>query len=353
MSDRSTIDNIQILRGLAALLVVLCHAVYSTWVSDPGFTLGGNLDNFGPVGVDLFIVISGFIIAHTSFVHGRRDPMDFARQRLWRVVPLYALLTAPWVVFAALAGPLDGHKLLATLTFWPATDRVSMAYLPVGWTLSFEMLFYAAATLCLLLPGRRTVAGLILAYLSCWAGALWTGAPALIFLGNPISGEFLMGVAIAHFARRRSPLLGAAALMIGLTTLAGQLINGYGWIHSAHLVLDGSQSLQRLILWGMPCGFIVLAAVLMEPWRPLALARPLVALGAASYSLYLVHPLVLFGWETVLQTTKIPLHSAAIYWAGVILSVGAGLLTYRLVERPLLNLVFRRRRPTPVAAVPT
>jgi len=353
MSDRRVIDNIQILRGLVALLVVLCHTVYSTWVSDPRFTLGGNLDNFGPVGVDLFFVISGFIIAHTSFVHGQRGPMDFVRQRLWRVVPLYALLSAPWVVFAALAGPLDGDKLLATLTFWPATDRISMTYLSVGWTLCFETLFYAAAALCLLLPGRRIVVGLILAYLSCWAGAIWTGAPILIFLGNPISGEFLMGVAIAHFARRRSPLLGAAALMIGVTTLVGQLINGYGWIHSAHLVLDGSQSLQRLILWGIPSAFIVLAAVLMAPWRPVALAKPLVALGAASYSLYLVHPLVLFGWETVLKASPLVLPSPAIYCAGVILSVGAGLLTHRFVEIPLFKLVLWRRQPIPVTAAAT
>lgn len=261
------IANIQILRGLAALLVVLCHAVYSTHVTQPGFSLGRSFDHFGTVGVDLFFIISGFIIAHTAFVGQRPKPLDFARRRFWRIVPLYYLLALPWLGFALYDGGLDGGRLIASILFWPATDQMNMPYLDVGWTLCFEMLFYAAATLCLCFPGWKIPAMLLATYLLCWMAGVITHAPAMLFLGNPIIVEFLLGVAIAHLVRQRAQRAGSLALLTGIGILLVTILEGYGEIHNARLIIDGTHSLQRLLVWGSACGLIVLAAVLMRDWR--------------------------------------------------------------------------------------
>ncbi|MET0905250.1 MAG: acyltransferase, partial [Tardiphaga sp.] len=224
MTDRPAfVDNVQILRGVAALMVVAVHSI-DIALNHPGprLQVPAEIENFGAAGVDLFFVISGFIIAHTAFGAERRAPLQFAMQRIRRIVPLYFLLSVP---YALMSNDVEPGMIVATLLFWPAADPyvLSAPLMFIGWTLCFEMLFYAAATVALLRPGRAMLAALLLAYALCWILAEATNLAAFRFLGNPLILEFLLGVLIARMAPRLSAWLGPVALVVGIVWFAAMI----------------------------------------------------------------------------------------------------------------------------------
>jgi exopolysaccharide production protein ExoZ len=145
MTTRDTgLPGIQILRGLAALLVLIHHVLEE---SQPLF--GGHIPSplvlLGASGVDIFFVISGFIMYYTNrHRFGRKDaPVDFLGRRIIRIVPLYWLCTIAVVLLQI--GGLYAHKKITGTTL-----GLSLLFLPnanivhgVGWTLNYEMYFYA------------------------------------------------------------------------------------------------------------------------------------------------------------------------------------------------------------------
>ena len=172
------LQSIQILRLIAACLVIIVHAS-GTW--SPGF-----------VGVDIFFVISGFII--TRMMPGRTAG-QFLRSRVTRIYPFYWLMLLPKTIEKIAGGEWDLSRALTSITLWPAFGAIQFPYLILGWTLCFEMLFYVGATLILL--DRRALFLLPALYLLAMIGAFATGHPALRFLGNPLVIEFALGVMVA------------------------------------------------------------------------------------------------------------------------------------------------------------
>src|SRR5580765_3124550 len=124
------LHSIQIMRCIAVALVVLIH-------SNISITLGS-------AGVDIFFVISGFIIAKIAV--GRR-PIEFIIDRIKRIYPLWILACIPFAAALIPARGLDVGMLLTSLTLWPVYDDYRFPYLTAGWSLSFEMLFYTATAL--------------------------------------------------------------------------------------------------------------------------------------------------------------------------------------------------------------
>jgi exopolysaccharide production protein ExoZ len=277
MTDRAqTIANIQVLRAIAALLVVFCHAV-DTEVHARGIPVlwAAWIDDFGAIGVDLFFVISGFIIAHTAFGEHQYRAMDFLRRRIRRIVPLYFLLSLPWILRGLTLGPLEPDRVIATLLFWPASDATaaSLPYLTVGWTLCFEMLFYLMAALVLAGP-RHLPSMLILLHALCWLCAIATGLSAFFFLGNPIIYEFLLGVGIALATSRLTTAarwLGPLALLAGMAGFVVTLLADFSAVADVGVVQADPMVIQRVAMGGLPSAALVLGAVLMPPWRPNAL----------------------------------------------------------------------------------
>ena len=327
------------LRGVAALMVVAVHSI-DIALGHPGstFAVPAYLENFGAAGVDLFFVISGFIIAHTAFGEKRRRPLEFARQRLWRVVPLYLLLSVP---YALMSSDIEPGMIVATLLFWPATDPyvLSAPLMFVGWTLCFEMLFYAAATVVLLRPGRALLALVLLAYLACWMLGEATNLAAFRFLGNPLILEFLLGVLISRFARYLPAGLGPVAMLAGIGWFAAMIalgLEGRGF--------EDPAVWSRVPIWSMPSALIVLGAVLTGPWRPAPLTQPLLLVGVASYSIYLTHPLALWMVQATLQVLEQHWNGYVVFLVSLAASISAGLLVYRCLEQPMLT---ARRRAQP------
>ena len=261
---------------------------------------------YGAAGVDLFFVISGFIMANLA---GGRTAGQFARDRIWRIYPLWWIAALPWLLLVW-RGPFSA---LSTLTLWPIYGGVH--YLPVlkvGWTLCLELLFYVGVTVAIASKPWVPLA----AYACFLFGALTLSMPLFDFIGSPMALEFLMGVAVARLPRRRSfglfMLLGPALLALTPTVL-GDLGSSLGPQWALHRALE----------WGFPAALVVWGTLSVEPLFEHPLFDAPVVLGDASYSIYLFHPLISYGFD--------------IFWPlRLALALGVGLGIYVLAEKRII-----------------
>lgn len=325
--------SLQILRFVAAAMVVYVHAAQTAFVTTGSVGLVPyNIAGLGLTGVDIFFVISGIVIAKTA---PGLTPAQFAWRRIRRIVPLYFVCCIPAVLVAAPAG-FGWRELVATFLLWPATDVMTAPLLDVAWTLSFEMLFYASATLVLF--NRWWIVALAGLYVAAFC--IRQSAPIFQFLGNPIIIEFLFGVAIA-----RAPKLnvGIPAIFAGaaLLLLAGVL--GLAPVGGTLDFLRGDDTLRRVVVCGIPAAIIVYGTMQIR-------TAPSVwtYLGDASYALYLVHTFMI----TPLQAlwTKFPIPADAIIAIGLITSVLFAWRVHELVEKPLLSKLPSRPKPKEMPA---
>lgn len=331
--------SIQYLRAVAALLVVVAHAC-DQFVVGPVEPL---LRLVGQGGVDIFFVISGYVMTYTTAVN-RYDRGTFLRRRIARIVPLYWTLTlfAAALLFAAgglsRTGRFAWNDLLASLLFIPhynAGDPGIIApTLKLGWTLNYEMFFYAWFGLLIgLAPQRRTVALSIVfsmlvgaALLAPPAGALWN------FWGSPVVVEFLFGCAIGCLDL--NGVVGRVPQRVWIAALLGSSV-----IFLVLGAIDGELA-WRAGFRGMPGAVIVLAAVGWERrstrlWR----SRLIHFLGDASYSIYLAHLFAIVGLRVLWLKLHIPagdaLSASFFSLVAIVSGTGAGCLVYLTLERPL------------------
>jgi exopolysaccharide production protein ExoZ len=292
---------LQILRFAAALAVVQCHASF--------FVHHDRTAGFA--GVDVFFVLSGYIVSRSARAH----PEGFLLKRALRVLPLYYLVSAPCLYFGVLKGA-SWQQILATLTLWPVYDKVTDPLLFVAWSLSYEMLFYVA--LALVLKGVRP-AWLLAAYAVCALLRPLTGAPLFQFLGSPLVLEFLAGVVLALTPTVRSPRRGGAAVALALL----------GFVLGAGPAVAHIDDPLRVWLFGPPAALLVWGALQLETVLPDRLSRPLVFLGDASYALYLTHFLAMLEATQFGVANQLDLIAVALV---------VGVAAHLRIERPLLEL---------------
>lgn len=316
-----TLYGIQYLRAAAAIAVVLFHAAEKT---------GGHFA-IGAAGVDVFFVISGFIM---WVITARRPvaPLKFLSDRIVRIVPIYWLATMVMVA-GALVGLFPNLELTAahvagSLLFIPMRSPSSGEIWPVlvqGWTLNFEMFFYLVFALALLLPRARQLAavGLVLAALTITGAFLSTDNALLLTYTRPLILEFAVGMALGQlWLTGRVP---GAAVGVGLVLAA---LGGFAAIGIFRLPFDE---------WtcGPLAAALVLGVLALEARgliRPFALPT---LLGNASYSIYLWHT---FAISVVVKVGE-RLHVAPglTLFLAAICGTAGGLVAYRLIERPLLS----------------
>lgn len=326
--------NIQALRAIAALLVVIVHLE----VLSAPLGLGHAVFSLFAAGVDLFFVISGFIMVHTT---SRRviSPAAFLLNRVVRIAPLYWALTL--AVFAvALAAPAllgttqgDWGALFRSLVFMPyeRADGSVRPVLFVGWSLNLEMGFYLLFALALTVAdvGKRVALGVaLLAVAVVLHFVVGDSMPiALKFLSQPILLEFAAGMVLGWLHPRLpgSRCAGRWAAAIGVLALP-MLIAAAGWPSP-----DG---------WPMslpPACVTVLAALVAEK-SGLAIAwRPLQLLGDASYALYLTHPFVTQAWTLAAREVGLlcSFTAPALMAAATISAALVGIVVHHHLERPL------------------
>jgi hypothetical protein len=235
--DASRLDNLQVLRAVAALMVTIAHAAIvaqSFGLPVAGGAAGFYITTAGAAGVDLFFVISGYIMARYAARYARTGPavaLQFAAERAARIYPPWWLaLFLFWAVCSvALPGIVaaPGWDWWHSLSLFPdlhAPAGVWGLLLMVGWTLCFELYFYALVALGLAFSAawRWLVPGAVVALVL--AGPLLPG-PWARWIGNPLALEFVLGWAIAFIpatVANREPWLPMAAGLLGVCAyLAG------------------------------------------------------------------------------------------------------------------------------------
>lgn len=336
--------GVQALRFAVATAVVVTHAVdlAGTRLGLETALGGGPLENFGAVGVDVFFVISGFIIATTTQGQtGVGAAGVFLWRRFRRVAPIYWLLSLPILIGMARGGTLSPEVAAATFLFWPFSGlEMTFPALGPGWTLCFEMLFYAGLGLAIA-GGRRVGWGLVGAYAVMLAVGLVVAAPVLRFWGAPIILEFLLGVGIASVWRFAPRGLALWAVGLALVGFGLSLVFGYGGIDDVRALNEPWNGLRRAAVWGLPSALLVFGVVRMERTdaAPGRLERAATFMGDASYSIYLAHVLVIRALGRMFESGMVALPGDAVVGLTVLASLAAGAVVHVWVERPLLKVM--------------
>lgn len=344
---------IQILRALAALSVAALHAQH-----EAGLLAAAGSRTVAPsrilpweAGVDVFFVISGFVMVFASrrmFAEPGARAVFLAR-RVARVVPLYWLATTLYLLVAlARPGLLNGAVptpgfVAASYLFVPAArpDGLVQPLFGLGWTLNFEMFFYVLVALVLGLSLRAATATLVagLAGLAL-LGRLHDWPQPVATWTDPLVLEFAAGALLGH-ARAEGLALGAP-LRIALAGTAFALFA----VAAGPVELAG---LSRAACYGAPAALLVASAGLGPESGPAAsttrwnAARFGAAFGDASYALYLIHPFALRGARVLVSASGLAdvLGGWAFLAPALALTSGAALLVRRFVERPLTRAVRR------------
>lgn len=334
MKARTEFISVQYLRALAASLVVFYHATEQF----AGFETALPRE-YGAAGVDLFFVISGFIMVAITDARPTTAPLFLTRRAL-RIWPIYAVYTTATAV-AILSAPAlfrdsiftDKHYLLS-LAFIAHPDPLDPStvspMLKIGWTLNFEMFFYVLFALCLWLGGRRKVAllGAIMALLVV-AGRLGHPGAVPAFYTEPIILEFLFGAAIGVWFTRPDARVPSNAAALGLIAL------GVG------LCVFLPAELDRTVRSGIGCALILVGALALERNGVVGTWRLPRLVGDASYSLYLTHLFTVVALRNVWLTFHLPTVglSATLIFLALSLAgaIAVGIASYWLLERPMMT----------------
>jgi peptidoglycan/LPS O-acetylase OafA/YrhL len=335
-AQNGSLYTIQYLRAAAALLIVFHHSLDQYPRLSKAFPI-----TTGAAGVDIFFVISGFIMTVVT-ARAHCTGTDFLVRRVTRIVPLYWLFT---VLTAALCIGIPSAFKNTTLTWShfvlsllfiphasPGTFDIS-PLLKLGWTLNFEILFYVLFALLMRMQPRMRLIAFTLVFTSLTIAhrAAVSRSPLLVFWGNPILFEFLFGCVVGrlYIARRLSnipTLIAGGGLIAAIAVLLACGV--YNW------------AVDRTLISGVPAAALVAMAVALEekgvaPWVALW-AR----LGDASYSLYLSHLFCVIAFRKIwsslgMEAERLALCSAFMAF-GIVVSAVVAIGVHTSVELPML-----------------
>jgi peptidoglycan/LPS O-acetylase OafA/YrhL len=355
---RPRLPELTSLRFFAALHVVFFHAFAMQVLTSTGWLRTAS--SIGYVGVSLFFVLSGFILVYT-YAGSPIVPTGFWRARFARVYPAYLfslLIAAPFFFYGATHLPIpffawaSHHMKLASflplvlLQSW--VPQGVMSWNPVAWSLSVEALFYFLFPFLLPSLAKLQRGALVAVAGLCWACGMgltgwysWTNPDHLAVIDSQQQSSFWLNT-IKFFPLMRLPefILGMAAGLIFLKSKnsaksAGPLLGvgllavGVAAAYSAEIPF----AMLHTALLAPAFAAIVYGLALQPKWTAFLRWAPLVLLGNASYSLYLLHSSIMgmyfFGNQGQLQHRNI---GGALLGLGIV--VAASLLVFRFIEEP-------------------
>lgn len=361
-------ENIDVLRGVAALLVLWLHAS-EVYVRMPAVSAHGTLwydvahyFQFGRTGVIAFFAISGFVVASTIKPPKLEGTIQFAIRRFFRLYPAYwlALALTYLVIWEPLQWTASVQHVVANATMLPTVFGIKGA-MGHFWTLEIEFFFYGLVVVLFLtgkLGNPRVIVPLIcllsitytgrMLHLVTWAEGQghWSQLPqclAIMLWASLLRRSYDPSAPVREKLRTwmTAPILIATVFVFGRALSFGGMLRS----PDVQTYLSGLGTLWGLLLF-------VAFALCGRGWP-----RAIVWLGTISYSIYLLHPVVLYPISFFLQS--FPEYSAVPLWVLVLLvaigTIALSTVTYRLVEAPCNVLAARLsdRFRTRVASVRT
>lgn len=348
------LDSIQFLRGMAVLLVIAFH--FRQYLNNvyAQADLGDRLFGLGEVGVDIFFVISGFIIVYSSRNKERNTPLEFSIKRFFRLYPVYIIVLLLLIIFNY-AQDYSTSQIIKSLLFIPNDyNSIGPWYgysinLP-AWTLTYEVLFYAIFAVAIFISHKnRTVVSIVLmAFIVCLTQVYFRGHLQLdpitrdagensfirnfTFLSNPVIYDFIFGMFIAEFYMRVSNKITENKIFIMAMVCMF-------WI-SAALIISGYNRGGGVERWGLYSFALVGSLVMLSKDAGIKFGNFWLMLGEMSYSLYINH-------MVVKKLSGIYLRDFGIYKANggatlfiilFILTFVMSYITYNFIEKPSVKI---------------
>ena len=333
MQTKITLNNIQLLRAIAALLVLLHHALPHYQVMGETLVLIDKVAYWGFMGVDIFFVISGFIMAYTTFHKPRtlQNSRTFLKHRLFRIYLGYW----PFLLFAFLlfwfTNPAKIPSFDLVGSFFLLNTTMSELLLPISWSLSYELYFYFLFLFSFLFSLQQLYRVIPLLTLLILTLVLIAHSTTLLpsnFFYSPYLLEFFGGVLLYQF---KEYLMRWWVLVLSIVVIV--VAYGYG-IH-----YESKNGLYRILTFGVGAFFLTLMFLILEQKNIYSANRYAIALGDASYTLYLSHLIIInlfyfmgfrafFSGEGVL----LPLLGLCMI---IFISITFSLLYYKFIEKPL------------------
>lgn len=349
------IDFIQLVRGIGALLVCSFHM--KTLLNTSAFTYGSFFFGSGAIGVPIFFILSGFIIVYTTQNSGKtlNSIRVFALKRVVRIVPLYYFVTLIWIVGLGQVGYYflrHSDLLVRAATFIPSFSKdvgPSFGFPPVavGWTLYYEMLFYLIFCVSLLFGRFRYAA------LSSIIVALVIGLPLLTGSMVTFNPSHYYGFSYSYLEVLASPVMLYFLLGIGL-----------GWVYLSSFTLK--HNISRLLVgvsliyfWlayfglgrfadsvftnMLTCGGLLFSLLMLHKNRRVKVYKSLVYLGDISYSLYLIHPLVIVFLPKILRLSGLGYmaNGPILFVMALLIILVLSSVSYEVIERKILSRLSR------------
>lgn len=318
------IYSIQYMRAIAALMVVIHHAAIKSYQNGTDLLFGFQ---FGSAGVDLFFIISGFIMCYT--VDGREFKIGkFLLARVKRIIPLYWFMTTlALLVFVFIPEKVNSSggqtSILDSYFLLPLGSKFLIQN---GWTLSYEFYFYFLFGCSLMLFRAFWVIPIVL-LAACFPSFLFHFERNIfVFLFDTILLEFAMGVVCYMLYSRLK-----STYSLGLFFFSLSLLSFYLLYFEFHIE-------PRVIHFGLPCMFFFLGMLCFESYffriQSSVLSRLFGRIGESSYSLYLVHPFALVACTIFFSKFMNIIKYESIYILCMLFaSVVAGFLSYHFVEK--------------------
>ena len=340
------LDLIQLLRGCAAIIVVLCHInastifyLNTTWLSGifaPGW-----------VGVDFFFVLSGFIIffAHHIDLQNRNNIKIFFKKRFIRIFPIYWAAASIYLLFLIIAGKINfSTDYVYIIKSYLLLPQANMPFLWVAWSLIFECLFYLIFGIGIYF-GLKIMKYVLFSWLLLiFISQFFTLPISNLFVFNNYILEFLVGCIISYqFVYHKAKYTFNPMILI----FAGIIFFLIMWFISLTTSFGGKTSLESRIVYGLASALLIFGVALYNSRKDIKVPNFLLLLGNASYSLYLIHQIVL-GIAYKVSSPFLKTHENFISAFGFIVAVVAvcvGVLFHLIVEKKIIGMLNRLMLP--------
>lgn len=338
------------MRGIASIIVFFVHLLSTRPDMVPGWLHKGAYA-FGPGGVDIFFVISGFVVTLAAAKAAgasnyQNSAIKFIAKRIFRIYPTYWIVFAlatmflPYVWLAPEWLPKASDFALLTLTY-PYNYKVMVA-----WTLVYEMFFYVVLSVLVLTGKRFWHALFIWIFLEIIAIAVsntYDKNLANFVPLNPQIIQFAAGCVVAFICTKFDSRFGKEIL------IAGGLL--YVVMCIVNINIGNWDAWSRTLTLTLPSALMIYGAVVSEREKRFTFGEPLIFLGNISFSLYLWHQLTFqsmlawFEYTGLLQ--QFPYFLSLVIWA--VCGIAVGYTSYVLIEKPSVKFINIILRPKPAS----